>query len=336
VQELAAMRRALALAERGRRTVSPNPLVGCVLLRDGQVVGEGWHVRAGEPHAEAVALRAAGSLAHGATCCVTLEPCTHTGRTGPCTTALLQAGVARVVVALADPNPVAAGGAALLRAAGVDVEIGCLAEEAAEQNRVFLHGLATGRPHVVLKAAVSVDGRIAAADGTSRWITGPSARRRAHELRAEVDAVVVGSGTVLADDPRLTARLDDAPDVAQPLRVVLDGRGRVPASARALGERAWHVTGPRAHDLPGLLDELWAADVRSVLVEGGAAVAAAFVRAGLVDELHAHVAPLLLGEAGLPLLTGDGIDTLEVAPRFHTVAVERAGNDVLLELRPER
>ncbi len=329
------MRRALALAEGGRRTASPNPLVGCVLVRDGEVVGEGWHARAGGPHAEIAALRTAGARARRATCCVTLEPCSHTGRTGPCTTALLEAGVSRVVVALADPDPRAAGGAAVLRAAGVDVAVGLLADEAAEQNRVFLHGVATGRPYVVLKTAVSLDGRIAAADGTSRWITGPAARRRAHELRAESDAVVVGSGTVLADDPELTVRLGD-PDAPQPLRVVLDGRGRVPGSARALADPALHVTGAPAHDLRGVLAELWAREVRSVLVEGGASVAGAFVRARLADALRAPVAPLLLGEAGRPLLSGDGIATLASAPRFTTVAADRAGDDVLLALRPER
>lgn len=329
------MCRALALAERGRRTVSPNPMVGCVLLLDGEVVGEGWHLRAGGPHAEIAALRAAGPRARGATCVVTLEPCAHTGRTGPCTTALLEAGVSRVVAALADPNPPSSGGAAVLRGAGVDVSVGVLSDEAAEQNRVFLHGVETGRPYVVLKTAVSLDGRIAAADGTSRWVTGPAARRRAHELRAEVDAVVVGSGTVLADDPQLTVRLDD-PGTLQPLRVVLDGRGRVPGSARVLAEPSLHVTGAQAHDLDWVLAELWARDVRSVLVEGGASVAAAFVRAGLVDELRAHVAPVLLGEAGRPLLSGDGIATLAAAPRFTTVAVDRAGDDVLLALRPER
>lgn len=342
------MRRALALAERGRRTVAPNPVVGCVLVADGAVVGEGWHERAGGPHAEVVALAAAGDRARGATAYTTLEPCAHTGRTGPCTEALLAAGVTRVVAAIADPDPVAAGGAARLRAAGVDVTVGPLADEAAWQNRVFLTGICARRPHVVLKAAVSLDGRIAAADGTSRWITGPDARRVAHRLRAEAGAVLVGSGTVLADDPRLTVRPPGA-DTRQPLRVVLDGRGRVPASARVRDGAAptLVITGPGAaaagadtlvlpdpHDLRAVLAALWCREVRSVLVEGGAAVAAAFVRAGLVDELAVHVAPVLLGEQGRPLLAGDGIATLRDAPRYTTMAVDRAGTDTLLTLVP--
>ena len=229
------MRRALDLAERGRWTVSPNPLVGCVLVRDGEVVGEGWHERAGQAHAEVRALDQAGDRARGADVYVTLEPCAHQGRTGPCSAALLRAGVARVFVALADPNPLAAGGGEALRAAGIAVEVGLGQDEARRQNEVFLHALATGRPLVVVKAAVSLDGRIAAADGTSRWLTGEAARQRVHRLRAEVDAVVVGSGTVLADDPALTCRLEGAP---QPLRVVLDGRGRTPPDASLLDAAA--------------------------------------------------------------------------------------------------
>jgi diaminohydroxyphosphoribosylaminopyrimidine deaminase / 5-amino-6-(5-phosphoribosylamino)uracil reductase len=225
------MRRALELAERGRWTVSPNPLVGCVLVRDGEVVGEGWHFRAGGPHAEVAALEAAGELAAGATAYVTLEPCGHAGRTGPCTQALLAAGVSRVVAAIPDPHPEAGGGAAMLRADGVRVDVGVLAEEARRQNAVFLHGVAAGRPYVTLKLAVSLDGRIAAADGTSRWLTGPQARRHAHALRAEADAVAVGSGTVLADDPLLTVRLDGYAG-PQPLRVVLDRRVRTRPSHR--------------------------------------------------------------------------------------------------------
>lgn len=350
------MHRALALADRGRRTVSPNPLVGCVVVAGGTAVGEGWHERAGGPHAEVVALAAAGDRARGATAYVTLEPCAHTGRTGPCTAALLAAGVARVVAAMADPDPVAAGGAERLRAAGVAVDVGVLGDHAARQNRVFLTTVREHRPHVVLKAAVSLDGRIAAADGTSRWLTGVEARRVAHRLRAEAGTVLVGSGTVLADDPQLTVRwgegrwsgLDEEGVARQPLRVVLDARGRVPRSARVRDDAAptLVIGGPAGadapdavalddpHDLRAVLGLLWDREVRSVLVEGGAEVAGAFVRAGLVDELAVHVAPLLLGERGRPLLAGDGIGTLATAPRFTTLAVDRAGDDTIIRLTP--
>jgi diaminohydroxyphosphoribosylaminopyrimidine deaminase / 5-amino-6-(5-phosphoribosylamino)uracil reductase len=327
------MRRALALADRGRYTVSPNPLVGCVVVRDGVVVGEGWHEHRGGPHAEAIALAAADGAARGATAYVTLEPCAHVGLTPPCTDALLAAGVARVVSAVEEPWLPAAGGAALLREHGVEVTFGPLEAEARRQNRVFFHTVTTGRPFVVLKAAVSLDGRIAAADGTSQWITGPEARRRAHQLRAEADAVLVGSGTVLADDPRLTVRL---PGYAgpQPLRVVLDGRGRVPATARVRDDAApvLVVTEADGLDLHGVLARLWERGVRSLLVEGGATVAGSFLRADLVDELRCHVAPIVLGEKGLPLVVGDGVTTLMQAHRFRLLELERAGDDALLTL----
>lgn len=363
------MARAFELAERGRGTVSPNPLVGCVLVRDGQVVGEGWHERPGGPHAEVMALAQAGGLAAGARAYVTLEPCNHTGRTGPCTHALLAAGVVSVEAAMADPNPVAQGGAAALRTAGVPVRIGRGEARARRQNAVFLHVLEHGRPQVTLKAATSLDGRIAAADGTSQWLTGTSARARVHALRAEVDAVVVGSGTVLADDPLLTARPPDrlrsqngSPPVRQPLRVVLDARGRTPAGARVLdgaaptlvvttaqgGDRLT-LPAPGAHaaapqvavvapgaggvgvDPAAVLGELLRRHVHSVLVEGGAAVAGSFWDAGLVDRLEVHLAPLVLGDRGRPLLTG-GPTTLADAPRLVLDEVDRRGDDVVLSL----
>ena len=321
------MRRALALAERGRFTVSPNPLVGCVLVRDGEAVGEGWHERAGGPHAEVAALRAAGSCAEGATAYVTLEPCAHTGRTGPCTDALVEAGVTRVVAAVADPHPLALGGAARLRAAGVDVRTGVCEGEARRQNEVFFRGVTTGRPFVVLKLATSLDGRIAAADGTSQWLTGPATRLRAHTLRAEADAVVIGSGTALADDPQLTVRLPGY-DGPQPLRVVLDRRGRVPRDARA----GLILDEP---DPKAVLAALWERGIRSVLVEGGAQVGGAFVAARLVDKIVVHVAPVRLGGDGLPALVGDGVRTLRGAPRLRLDGVERIGADVMLTLYPE-
>lgn len=353
------MRRALELAEHGRRTVSPNPLVGCVLVRGGEVVGEGGHERAGGPHAEIAALADAGDRARGATAYVTLEPCAHTGRTGPCADALIAAGVTRVVMALPDPNPVATGGAERLRAAGVEVVDGVGEEEARAQNEVFLHGLATGRPFVTLKCALSVDGRIAAADGTSQWLTGPEARAAAHRLRAEADAVVVGSGTVLADDPALTVRLPDHTG-GRPVRVVLDGRARTTAAHRVLDAEAPTLiavtaqadggavdklrdagaelvtlpSGDGGVDLTALLAELWRRDVRSVLVEGGAEVLGSFLRAGLWDRLTVHVAALLLGASGRAALAGDRIATLADAPRLRLEHVTTAGDDVLITYRP--
>ncbi len=322
------MRQALALAERGRHTVSPNPLVGCVLVRDGAVVGEGWHERAGGPHAEIVALRQAGVQARGGTAYVTLEPCAHTGKTGPCVEALLEAKIARVVAATRDPHPFAAGGAEALRAAGVEATMGTLEADARRQNEVFLHGVATGRPFVVVKLATSIDGRIAAADGTSQWLTGEAARLRAHALRAEADAVLVGSGTVLADDPQLTVRLPGYTG-PPPLRVVLDRRGRIPADARVLDDQAPTLALDEPHP-KAVLAALWDRGIRSVLVEGGAQVVGAFAAAGLIDKLVVHVAPLLLGAGGLPALVGDRIRTLAEAPRLCLGAVEQVGADAIL------
>ncbi|MBW3602902.1 MAG: bifunctional diaminohydroxyphosphoribosylaminopyrimidine deaminase/5-amino-6-(5-phosphoribosylamino)uracil reductase RibD [Actinobacteria bacterium] len=353
------MRRALALAERGRGRTSPNPLVGCVVVCDDVVVGEGHHDRAGGPHAEVVALRAAGALARGATVYVTLEPCDHTGRTGPCTAALLGAGVARVVAAVADPGPIAGGGAARLRSGGVAVDVGCLGDEARRQNEHWLHAAATGRPFVVVKAAVSLDGRIAAADGTSRWLTGVQARARAHRLRADVDAVAVGSGTVLADDPWLTCR-QPGHDGPQPLRVVLDRRGRTSPAHRVydgVGPTLL-VTGPgegRVWDDPGavaaladvevarldaaagpaaVLAALWVRGVSGLLVEGGARVATSFLVAGLADKLVVHVAPLLLGAGGRSMVDAGVVATVAGAPRFRLATAERVGDDAVLTLYP--
>lgn len=354
MDDACAMQRAVELAERGRFTVSPNPMVGCVIVAGDEVVGEGWHQAAGGPHAEIAALEAAGPAARGATVYVTLEPCAHTGRTPPCVTALLRAGVARVVVACEDPNPVATGGSAALLRAGVAVHSGLLRDRALRQNEVFFHGLRAQRPFVWLKSAVSLDGRVAAADGSSQWLTGVDARRRAHELRAQADAVLAGSGTVLADDPQLTVRLDGwgAP---QPLRVVLDGRARTTAAARVYDgsaptvvyvapgapadrlrtagvEVAEVATGPDGHlDVEAVLAALWATGVRSVLVEGGPTVTTAFVERGCYERLMVHVAPLLLGSRGRPAVFA-GPDTLTDAPRFALDRVEQVGADALLEL----
>jgi diaminohydroxyphosphoribosylaminopyrimidine deaminase/5-amino-6-(5-phosphoribosylamino)uracil reductase len=355
MDDACAMQRALELAERGRFTVSPNPMVGCVIVADGHVVGEGWHEAAGRPHAEAAALAAAGTAARGATVYTTLEPCTHTGRTPPCAAALIAAGVSRVVIACPDPSPLASGGAAALRNAGVAVEVGVLREDAERLNEVFLHGVRTRRPFVWLKSAVSLDGRVAAADGSSQWLTGVAARRRGHELRARVDAVLVGSGTVLADDPRLTVRLDGWTG-RQPLRVVLDGRGRSPAGARVLDgsapslvlvapgvrpsalqragvEWAEVATAADGHlDPPAVLAELWARGVRSVLVEGGPVVLSAFLDSACYERVVVHVAPLVLGEHGRPAVFG-GPPTLAAAPRLVLEDVERVDGDAVLQLR---
>lgn len=324
------MRRALAQAERGRGATSPNPLVGCVIVRNREVVGEGYHARAGEPHAEVMALAAAEDRAAGSTVYVTLEPCDHTGRTGPCTAALLDAGVTRVVAAMADPNPQAAGGAERLRSRGVDVEIGVCAADAARQNEIFLHGLEATRPFVVLKVAASLDGRVAAADGTSRWLTAAETRLHAHALRAEVDAVLVGSGTVLADDPQLTVRLPDY-EGEQPLRVVLDRRGRVPSGARMLDDQAPSLV--LATDVEQTCTRLWDQGVRSLLVEGGPRITAAFLAAGLVDRMVVHLAPVLLGPDATPF-TDSGPDTLADAGRWRLAETEAVGDDVVLTYYP--
>jgi diaminohydroxyphosphoribosylaminopyrimidine deaminase/5-amino-6-(5-phosphoribosylamino)uracil reductase len=332
--ETDAMRRALALAADPVAPHGPNPRVGCVLLgADGSVLGEGFHRGAGTPHAEVAALAAAGSAASGATAVVTLEPCSHTGRTGPCTEALLAAGVARVVYAQADPNPLAAGGAAVLRGAGVDVVEGVLAEEAAAINEAWSFAVTHGRPFVTWKAAATLDGRVGAADGTSRWITGPDARADVHTLRATVGAVVVGTGTVLADDPHLTVRRDGEVSGPQPLRVVV-GERDVPAGSRILDDAA-ETLHLRTHDPAEVLTALAAREVRHVLLEGGPTLAGAFVAAGLVDAVRWYVAPALLG-AGPAALDGAGMSTISEALRLTVTDVTRVGADVRIDARVPR
>ncbi len=330
-QEHAAMLRAVELARRGPAH-GPNPRVGCVLLApDLAVLAEGWHAGAGTPHAEVAALtaaRAAGRDVRGATAVVTLEPCTHTGRTGPCADALLAAGVARVVVGVRDPNPVAAGGADRLRAGGVQVVEGVAADQVRAVLHPWLEAAARGRPWVTLKLATSLDGRVAAADGTSRWITSPAARRHAHAIRTQVDAVVVGTGTMLADDPALTARTPDGLlDEHQPRRVVV-GHRDVPAGARLRGPGG-PLVHLRTHDPVAVLDALATVEARHLLVEGGPTLAAAFLRAGLVDEVHAYVAPVLLG-SGLPALAELGVGTIADAVRLRPLRTERIGPDLLV------
>jgi diaminohydroxyphosphoribosylaminopyrimidine deaminase/5-amino-6-(5-phosphoribosylamino)uracil reductase len=307
--------------------------VGCVLLSpDGQVVAEGFHRGAGTPHAEAAALAAAGPGARGTTAVVTLEPCDHTGRTGPCSGALLAAGIARVVYAQGDPNPVAAGGAARLAAAGVGVEGGLLAAEAAALNEAWAFAVAHGRPLVTWKTASTLDGRVAALDGTSRWISCAASRAEVHALRASVDAVLVGTGTALADDPHLAVRDERGrPADQQPLRVVM-GRRALPPGARVLDDVAPTLLLP-THDPAEALAALAAADVQHVLLEGGPTLAAAFLRAGLVDRIRWYVAPAVLG-AGPGALGALGIGTIEGALRWRIAALTQVGDDARLDLVP--
>ncbi|MEU5978083.1 bifunctional diaminohydroxyphosphoribosylaminopyrimidine deaminase/5-amino-6-(5-phosphoribosylamino)uracil reductase RibD [Streptomyces sp. NPDC047315] len=354
--DITAMRRAVALAARGLGATSPNPVVGCVVTdASGTVVGEGYHQRAGGPHAEVHALRAAGDRARGGTAYVTLEPCNHTGRTGPCARALIDAGVDRVVYAVGDPNPQATGGAATLRTAGVTVEGGLLAAEAEAGNTAWLTSVRTGRPHVVWKYAATLDGRIAAADRTSRWITSPEARADVHRLRAEADAVVVGSGTLNADDPHLAVR--GVEGATQPLRVVLDTHATIRPDARVLDAAAPTLVAVGADadtgeipgadvvrlpadpdtgaalSVPALLAELHARGVRSVLLEGGPTLAGAFVAAGAVDKVVGYLAPVLLG-AGPAALGGAGISTIAQALRLDMTEAVRIGPDLRITAVP--
>jgi len=331
--EQAALVRAVALGAAGLGTTSPNPSVGCVVLGpDGAPAGEGATRPVGGAHAEVVALAAAGARARGGTVVVTLEPCAHTGRTPPCTQALLAAGITRVVYAEGDPDPLAAGGAAALRSAGVEVE---QAPGGAPYLLPWLAAVRLGRPYVTWKYAATLDGRTAAPDATSRWITGAEARADVHALRARVDAVVAGSGTVLADDPQLTVR-DAAgmPAGRQPLRVVVDRRARTPATARVRDGSAETVISAAATPA-ALLVELHARGVRHALLEGGATLAGAFVGDGLVDEVVGYVAPALLG-AGPAALQTATTRTLADATRLDLIDVTRLGDDVRLTARPRR
>jgi diaminohydroxyphosphoribosylaminopyrimidine deaminase / 5-amino-6-(5-phosphoribosylamino)uracil reductase len=402
------MARALELAARGLYTTDPNPRVGCVLVRDGRVIGEGWHERAGQPHAEVLALRAAGAgEARGATAYVTLEPCSHTGRTPPCADALLAAGISRVVCASVDPNPrVAGGGIARLEAHGICVSVGLLAEQARELNAGFFSRFERGRPFVRLKLAMSLDARTAAAAGGQQWITGEAARADVQTWRARSSAVLTGAGTVRIDDPRLDVRLDYGPWIRQPLRVVLDpllscnvdsrvfaggnalifaaadtrrdagadsGSGadtragadsrsgadtRAHADARAAEADVGAMAGvespagaetlegrikvmrvpraPRGLDLRAVLDRLTALDVIELLVECGPRLAAAFLEAGLVDELILYVAPTFLGADAAPLADLRGLGAADALLRFEFRDQRLIQNDLRLVLTPKR
>lgn len=362
-----AWERVFALAEKGRYGASPNPRVGAVLTdAKGRVVGEGFHERAGHPHAEAVALAAAGEAARGATVYVNLEPCAHQGRTPPCADALIAAGVRRVVCSLADPDPRTSGaGIARLRAAGIDVEVGAEAERAERVNEVFLLSVREKRPFVHLKWASSLDGKIATRTGASRWISGEASRERAMRLREETDAVLVGAGTVLADDPLLTRRLGLSASIVPHRRIVLDGALRVSPEARVFDDGApgevWLVTGRDARDpalapfrqrkvrvetlpasgdgvdLRALLRTLDAHEVRSLLVEGGGETAWSFLAEELVDRLTVFLSPKLLGGKAAPSpLGGAGVRDPMTAPRLSHVETERVGEDLLITGRVVR
>ena len=332
--EQAAMTRALALAASPGVPPGPNPRVGCVLLaQDGTTVAEGFHRGAGAPHAEADALARAGSAARGTTAVVTLEPCNHTGRTGPCARALADAGVARVVYAQADTNPVATGGADALRAAGVDVEGGLLAGQARALNREWTFAVESGRPFVTWKFAATLDGRSAAADGTSRWVSSAPARRDTHRLRALCDAILVGTGTVLVDDPQLTVRDDEdrnLPRGRQPLRAVM-GLRDVPAGRRVLDDAAETVL-LRTRDPQQALAALRERDRQHVFLEGGPTLAGAFLRGGLVDEVVTYVAPMLLG-AGRNAVADLGIESIADALHLDVTDVTVLGDGPDTNLR---
>jgi len=326
--DLELMRRAIAVADSVRGTTAPNPWVGCVIVsgHDPAQVFEGATAPPGGPHAEVTALARAGELhARGSTLFTTLEPCVHHGRTPPCTDAVIAAGVARVVIAVEDPDPHVAGrGAEAHRAAGIDVTVGCGAEGVSEQLAPYLKHRTTGQPWVVLKMAASLDERTAAPAGTSRWITGPEARRDAHRLRARSDAILVGAGTVRIDDPELTVRLEDGATQKQPLRVVL---GSAPPGARI--HPALELSGP----LADVLTELGRRGVLQLLVEGGASVAHDFHAAGLVDRYVLYLAPLLFGgDDGQPLFAGPGAGTIADVWRGKLVSVERLGEDLRVEV----
>ena len=346
------MREALALARCGLFTTHPNPRVGCVIVNDARRVGQGWHVRAGEPHAEIIALREAGEASRGATVYVTLEPCAHHGRTPPCADELIAAGVSRMVAAMRDPFAAVDGrGFAKLQAAGIAVEYGLLEQEAEDLNQGFLKRVRHGRPWVRLKLAASLDGRIAMASGESRWITGEAARLDAHRWRARSDVILTGIGTVLADDPRLTARDVEGLD-RQPTRVILDREGRTPPSARVLTEPgtvlvfrhggvelagAENILAPldtRGRiDLTFVMRALGAREFNEVLVECGSKLAGSLIEAGTVDELLIYLAPCLLGSTALPMVLLDSVQSLAERKQFKLVDVAPIGTDLRLLLR---
>ena len=350
------MRAALRLARRAAGRTSPNPMVGAVAVRGGRIVGRGYHARAGGDHAEVVALRQAGDAARGATLYVNLEPCSHVGRTPPCADAVIAAGVSRVVAGMVDPNPMVSGrGVSALREAGVEVEVPVREGECRRLNEAFVKHVTQGLPFVMLKLAASLDGRIATATGDSRWVTGPAARKYVHRLRNEVDAVLVGSGTVLADDPQLTCRLPGGRD---PWRIVLDGRLRTPPTARLVKQRQPEktvlVTGhgvpaARRKALEDLGVQVWSFPLRqgrislrrvlrklarmgvlSVMVEGGAATASRVIAEKVADKVLCFYAPKFIGAEGLPMVGELGITRMRQCPQVARPVIRRLGEDILV------
>ncbi len=356
------MARALELASRGLYSTDPNPRVGCVLVRDGALVGEGWHEYAGGPHAEVNAIAQAGERARGATAYVSLEPCCHHGRTPPCSEALVEAGIARVVAAMEDPNPRVAGqGLAALKGAGMTVASGLMGTQSAAMNPGFIKRMREGRPFVRSKLAMSLDGRTAMASGESKWITGDAARQDVQRLRARSSAIMTGIGTVLADDPSMTVRLEEG--ARQPLRVVLDPRLSMPETAQMLrlpgetlivtacddpeaqarleaaGAEVWVMRhGPDAVDLHGLMGRLAEREVNEILLETGATLSGAMLKAGLIDELVVYMAPRLMGDSARGLFRLPGLDSMAESVPLHIHDVRAVGNDwrITATIGPER
>lgn len=360
-QDLVFMRRALELSKKGQCLTCPNPMVGAVIVKDGQIIGEGWHHGPGLPHAEIEALRSCRTSPTGATIYVTLEPCNHFGRTPPCSEALIKAGIREVKYGISDPNPVAGGGGERLKKAGIKVQTGLCRDEALELNRKFLHFCLTGRPWVVMKAAMSLDGKIATAGGESQWITGAKSRKLVHRLRAEMNSVLVGSGTMLADDPQLTNRMFK-PITRQPLKVLLDSALKITPrhrllkespenlivfcasqapkvkeeELRGLGARVIRQNGVAKIDLEAALASLGELGVQSVLVEGGSSVFTSFWEMGLVNEYYLFYAPFFIGGQISPgVLGGSGLSFLNKAEHLKLKSVKKLGPDILVHAYKE-
>jgi diaminohydroxyphosphoribosylaminopyrimidine deaminase/5-amino-6-(5-phosphoribosylamino)uracil reductase len=358
--DLKYMRRAIALAKKGEGRTCPNPMVGAVIVQDGQVIGAGWHHGPGLPHAEVEALRVCSESPKGATMYVTLEPCNHCGRTPPCTEAIIEAGIAAVKIAVSDPNPLACGGACRLREAGIVVKEGVAKKEALALNRSFFHHCLTGRPWVIMKAAMSLDGKIATASGESKWITGEQSRRFVHRLRSAVSAVLIGSGTMLADNPQLTNRTQKK--APQPLKVLIDSRLQLPldynlvrqnperlivictqradavkqADLEQMGVRIIRQKGTDRVDLAAALDTLGELGIQSVLAEGGAGLFGALLEAGLVNEYYLFYAPFFIGGEKAPgVIAGKGIVRLKDTPRLQIEKIRRVGGDILVHAYKE-
>ncbi|MFW6284725.1 MAG: bifunctional diaminohydroxyphosphoribosylaminopyrimidine deaminase/5-amino-6-(5-phosphoribosylamino)uracil reductase RibD [Desulfosalsimonas sp.] len=353
------MKTALELAEKGAGCTSPNPMVGAVIVHDGQIIGRGWHEKAGGPHAEVNAIADAGNRARGATMYVTLEPCNHQGRTPPCTKAILEAGISRVVCAMADPNPeVAGGGARFLADRGIDVTTGICETQARRLNEFFIHYIQTRRPFVVLKSAATLDGKIATRTGDSKWVTGPAARARVHQMRNCCDAILVGVNTVTADDPSLTTRLENTTG-RDAVRVILDTRLSMPGTAKMLSQKSSAPTviaasenadpqkaaglekaGARILSLPekndrvdleALMEKLGQMNITSLLVEGGGRVAASFLQNRLVDKICFFYAPKILGGDGMGICSGPGPQMMSSAICITDMEIEQIGDDILIQ-----